>query len=68
MHITGVTEQNSTKLGGLDPISKDPSVNSDVREYTIHVGAEADLGRRVTVPRRTALTRPLTPVTTSPSR
>ncbi len=48
VHITGVTEQNSTKLGGLDPISTELSVNSDVREYTIHVGAEADLGVSVT--------------------
>ena len=49
VHITGVPEQDPTKLGGLDPVSMDPSVNSDVREYTIHVGAEADLGVGVTV-------------------
>ncbi len=49
VHITGVTEQDSTELGGLDPISEDLSVNSDVREYTIHVGAEADLGVTATM-------------------
>ena len=27
-----------------DPVSKDESVTSDVREYIIHVGAESDLG------------------------
>ena len=32
-----------------DPESKDPGVTSDVREYIIHVGAEADLGVAMTV-------------------
>lgn len=44
VHITGDPEQDDTVLGGLDPVSKDPSVNSDVRTYILHVGAEADLG------------------------
>ena len=44
VHITGNPEQDTTKLGGLDPVSTNPSVNGDVREYILHVGAEADLG------------------------
>ncbi|MYE54118.1 MAG: DUF11 domain-containing protein [Chloroflexi bacterium] len=30
-----------------DPISKDDSVTSDLREYIVHVGAEADLGAAI---------------------
>ncbi len=48
MVIRGNPEQDSTALGGLDPISKDASVTSDVREYFFHVGAETDLGVSVT--------------------
>ena len=44
VHITGEPDQTHA-----DPVSKDPSVNSDVREYTIHVGAEADLGVTATM-------------------
>ena len=33
----------------IDHKSEDPSVTSDVREYIIHVGAEADLGVEMTV-------------------
>ena len=45
VHIRG--NPNTERLGivGKDgAVSKDPSVTSDVREYVIHVGAEADLG------------------------
>lgn len=38
VHIQGTTNQDA------NPISKDESVTSDVREYIIHVGAEANLG------------------------
>ncbi len=39
VHITGEPNQD------LDnPVSENPRVNSDVREYVLHVGAEADLG------------------------
>jgi len=44
VHIRGNPQRDSDQLGGLDPISKDASVTSDVREYFLHVGAEADLG------------------------
>ena len=43
VHIKGSPEQDSAELHGQDPVSKDPSVTSDVREYVVHVGAEADL-------------------------
>ena len=49
VHIRGNPEQGSTELDGQEPISKDHSVTSDVREYVVHVGAEADLGVKVTV-------------------
>ena len=39
VHIRG--NPNTSKD---DPVSKDESVTSDVREYIIHVGAESDLG------------------------
>ena len=45
VHIRG--NPNTDKLGivGKDgAVSKDKSVTSDMREYVIHVGAEADLG------------------------
>jgi len=32
-----------------NPVSKDPSVTSDVREYILHVGAEADLSATMMV-------------------
>lgn len=48
VHIRGNPEQSAGALGGLDPLGKEPSVTSDVREYIIHVGAEADLGVGVT--------------------
>ena len=38
---------NTTKS---DPISKDSSVTSDLREYIVHVGAEANLGVTVRTP------------------
>ena len=52
VHITGDPHQPTAPapavVGAPDPVTVDPSVNSDVREYTIHVGAEADLGVSVT--------------------
>ena len=48
VHIRGNPERDPEDLGGLDPLGKEPSVTSDVREYIIHVGAEADLGVGVT--------------------
>ena len=44
VHIRGTTNQDTSRPDGLNPISKDVSVTSDVREYFLHVGAEADLG------------------------
>ena len=44
VHITGEPDQDID-----DPIAKELSVNDDVREYIIHVGAEADLGVGLTV-------------------
>ena len=44
VHITG-----DTNLDLSDSVNKNPSVNSDVRTYILHVGAEADLGVGVTV-------------------
>ena len=38
VHIRGKPNTNADA-----PLSKDPSVTSDVREYILHVGAEADL-------------------------
>ena len=52
VHIRG--EPNTTKD---DPVSSDESVTSDVREYILHVGAEADLG----------VTTVVAPESTSPS-
>ncbi len=49
VHIRGNPEQDATALGGLDPLAKELSVTSDVREYIIHVGAEADLSVDVSV-------------------
>ena len=39
VHIQGYPDTEAS-----DPVSKDKSVTSDVREYILHVGAEADLG------------------------
>ncbi len=44
VHIRG-----NPKTDAADPVSKDNSVTSDMREYVIHVGAEADLGIAGTV-------------------
>ena len=44
VHITGSPERDPDELGGLEPISEDANVSSDVVEYILHVGAEADLG------------------------
>jgi len=44
VHITG-----DTNLDLSDAVNKNPSVNSDVRTYILHVGAEADLGVSVSV-------------------
>lgn len=49
VHIKGNTNQDTNRPDGLDPISTDASVTSDVREYILHVGAEADLGVATTV-------------------
>ena len=43
VHITGDPDQTHD-----DPVSKDRSVNSDVRTYILHVGAESDLGVTMT--------------------
>ena len=49
VHIQGKPDQTeaSKRPDGLDPISKDASVTSDVRDYIVHVGAEANLGVEV---------------------
>ncbi len=49
VHITGAPDDTkaSERPDGLDPVSTEPSVSSDVREYIIHVGAEADLSVEV---------------------
>ncbi len=51
VHIRG--EPNPTaaseRTDGLDPVAKEASVTSDVREYILHVGAEADLSATVNV-------------------
>ena len=49
VHITGEPEQDSTLLGGLKPLGTEESVSGDVRDYILHVGAEADLGVGMTV-------------------
>ena len=43
VHINGVPSHKTGRPDGLDPVSADESVSSDMREYIIHVGAEADL-------------------------
>ena len=43
VHITG-----DTNLTLDDPVNDNPSVNSDVRTYILHVGAESDLGVTMT--------------------
>ena len=51
VHIRG--EPNLTpaseRTDGLDPVGKEASVTSDVREYILHVGAEADLSATMAV-------------------
>ena len=51
VHIQGNPDKTeaSDRPDGLEPVSKDASVTSDVREYIVHVGAEADLGVTVMV-------------------
>ena len=44
-----VSIQGYPNTKNIDHKSTDPSVTSDVREYIIHVGAEADLGVEMTV-------------------
>ena len=44
-----VSIQGYPNTENIDHKSEDPSVTSDVREYIIHVGAEADLGVEMTV-------------------
>ena len=44
VHIRGNPNTKSNRPDGLKPVSADKSVTSDMREYIIHVGAEADLG------------------------
>ena len=44
VHIGGYPNRDTSRSDGLDPVSVDESVSSDVRTYIIHVGAEADLG------------------------
>jgi len=49
VHIRGKPVQDADQLGGLEPLGTEDSVTSDVREYTVHVGAEANLGVSVSV-------------------
>ena len=53
VHIQGEPDhaEASERPDGLDPVSAEASVTSDVREYIVHVGAEADLGVGVTAVR-----------------
>ncbi len=46
VHIRGNPDQTkaSERSDGLKPVSNDKSVTSDMREYILHIGAEADLG------------------------
>lgn len=55
VHIQGDPDQTkaSGRDDGLDPVSTEPSVTSDQRQYIIHVGAEANLGVEVDVPTAT---------------
>ncbi len=48
VHITGMPEKKPAVLGNLKPVADEDSVSSDVREYIVHVGAEADLSVGVT--------------------
>ena len=43
VHIRGEPNRKKDRADGLKPVSMDDSVSSDMREYIIHVGAEADL-------------------------
>lgn len=56
VHITGDPHQPTAPavVGAPGPVDLIPSANSDVREYTIHVGAEANLGVSVTATPDTA--------------
>ena len=48
VHIKGHPNDDADRPDGLKPVSLEDSVTSDVREYFIHVGIEADLGVAVT--------------------
>ena len=61
VHIRGNPQQDTAELGGLLPLGTEDSVTSDVREYTIHVGAEADLSVGVTAEEAATGTAPLEP-------
>ena len=49
VHIKGHPNPNTIRHDGLKRLSPEKSVTSDVREYILHVGAEADLGVTTTV-------------------
>ncbi|MYC34798.1 MAG: cadherin repeat domain-containing protein [Chloroflexi bacterium] len=61
VHIRGMPQHDPAELGGLPPLGTEDSVTSDMREYTIHVGAEADLSVSVTVEEAATGTAPLEP-------
>ena len=61
VHIRGNPQRDRGQLGGLLPLGTEESVTSDVREYTIHVGAEADLSVGVTAEEAATGTAPLEP-------
>ena len=42
--IQGYPNRRNDRADGLKPVSRDRSVSSDMREYIVHVGVEADLG------------------------
>ena len=42
--------RGNPNTAGENPISKDASVTSDLREYIVHVGAEANLGLSIRMP------------------
>lgn len=63
VHITGEPDDTeaSKRDDGLDPVSDDASVSSDVRDYIVHVGAEADLGVEVSAEEASTGVAPLEP-------
>ena len=61
VHIRGNPQRDPEQLGGLLPLGTEESVTSDVREYTLHVGTEADLSVGVTVEEAATGTAPLEP-------